>query len=109
MASLAIAQAAHIQMSFGQQIIMVLAFMLTSKGVAGVSRAALVILAGTCGSFGLPAEAGVAMLLAVDGIIDMVRTVVNVFGNGLASVVVAKWEGVFGTEPDALPSGPEQA
>jgi proton glutamate symport protein len=109
MASLAIAQAAHIQMSFGQQIIMVLAFMLTSKGVAGVSRAALVILAGTCGSFGLPAEAGVAMLLAVDGIIDMLRTVVNVFGNGLASVVVAKWEGVFGSEPDALPPEPGQA
>jgi Na+/H+-dicarboxylate symporter len=77
--------------------------MLTSKGVAGVPRATLVIIAATCGSFGLPAEAGVAMLLAVDEIMDMARTTVNVIGNGLASVVIAKWEGVFGTDPEPLP------
>jgi proton glutamate symport protein len=99
-ASITIAQAAHVPLSFGQQLAMVFTFMLTSKGVAGVPRATLVIIAGTCGSFGLPGEAGVAMLLAVDEIMDMARTMINVIGNGLASVVVAKWEGVFGKEPD---------
>ena len=103
LASLTIAQAAGIHMSLGQQLLMVFTFMLTSKGVAGVPRATLVIIAGTCGSFGLPGEAGVAMLLAVDEIMDMARTTVNVIGNGLASVVVARWEGVFGTDPEPLP------
>jgi Na+/H+-dicarboxylate symporter len=98
MASLAIAQAAKIEMSLSQQIAMLLTFMLTSKGVAGVPRATLVIIAGTCASFSLPGEAGIAMLLAVDSVMDMGRTMVNVIGNGLASVVVAKWEGVFGSE-----------
>ena len=96
LASLTIAQAAGIEMSLGQQLIMVLAFMLTSKGVAGVPRATLVIIAGTCASFGLPGEAGVAMLLAVDEVMDMARTTVNVTGNALASVVIARWEGVLG-------------
>ena len=82
---------------------MVFTFMLTSKGVAGVPRATLVIIAGTCASFGLPGEAGVAMLLAVDEIMDMARTTINVIGNGLASVVIAKWEGVFGTETETPP------
>lgn len=103
LASLTIAQAAGIHMSLGQQLLMVFTFMLTSKGVAGVPRATLVIIAGTCGSFGLPGEAGIAMLLAVDEIMDMARTTVNVIGNGLASVVVARWEGVFGTDPESLP------
>ena len=103
LASLTIAQAAGIHMSLGQQLLMVFTFMLTSKGVAGVPRATLVIIAGTCGSFGLPGEAGIAMLLAVDEIMDMARTTVNVIGNGLASVVVARWEGVFGTDPELLP------
>lgn len=98
LAALTIAQAAHIDLTFGQQLVMVLTLMLTSKGVAGVPRATLVIIAGTCASFGLPGEAGIALLLAVDGIMDMARTALNVIGNGLASVVVAKWEGVFGTE-----------
>jgi Na+/H+-dicarboxylate symporter len=95
LASLTIAQAAGVAMPLGQQIVMVLTFMLTSKGVAGVPRATLVIIAGTCASFGLPGEAGVAMLLAVDGLMDMARTTVNVVGNGLASVVIARWEGVW--------------
>jgi proton glutamate symport protein len=95
LASLTIAQAAHIEMSFSQQVVMVVAFMLTSKGVAGVPRATLVIIAGTCGSFGLPGEAGVAMLLAVDELMDMARTTINVIGNALASVVIARWEGVL--------------
>ena len=103
LASLTIAQAAGVHMSLGQQLMMVFTFMLTSKGVAGVPRATLVIIAATCGSFGLPAEAGVAMLLAVDEIMDMARTTVNVIGNGLASVVIAKWEGVFGADPEPLP------
>ncbi|BDU75213.1 dicarboxylate/amino acid:cation symporter [Mesoterricola sediminis] len=101
LASLTIAQAAKIPMTLTQQILMVLTFMLTSKGVAGVPRATLVIIAGTCASFGLPGEAGIALLLAVDEINDMARTTVNVVGNGLASVVIAKWEGLFGTE-DAM-------
>jgi Na+/H+-dicarboxylate symporter len=103
LASLTIAQAAGIHMGLGQQLLMVFTFMLTSKGVAGVPRATLVIIAATCGSFNLPGEAGVAMLLAVDEIMDMARTTVNVIGNGLASVVIAKWEGVFGTDPEPLP------
>ena len=100
LASLTIAQAAHIHMSLGQQLMMVFTFMLTSKGVAGVPRATLVIIAATCGSFGLPGEAGIALLLAVDEIMDMARTAINVIGNGLASVVVAKWEGVFQSETE---------
>jgi Na+/H+-dicarboxylate symporter len=100
LASISIAQAAKIDLSLGQQLAMVLTFMLTSKGVAGVPRATLVIIAGTCASFGLPGEAGVAMLLAVDEVMDMARTMVNVVGNGLASVVVSRWEGVFGRQPD---------
>jgi proton glutamate symport protein len=100
LASLTIAQAAKIELSLTQQIAMVLTFMLTSKGVAGVPRATLVIIAGTCASFGLPGEAGIAMLLAVDEVMDMARTMINVIGNGLASVVIARWEGVFRTEPE---------
>jgi len=96
LASMTIAQAAHIDMPLSKQILMFLTFMLTSKGVAGVPRATLVIIAGTCQSFGLPGEAGVAMLLAVDEVMDMARTMTNVVGNGLASVVVARWEGVLG-------------
>ncbi len=98
-ASLAIAQAAHVHLSVTQQITMVLTFMLSSKGVAGVPRATLVIIAGTCASYGLPGEAGVAMLLAVDEVMDMARTTLNVTGNALASVVIARWEGVFRSEP----------
>ena len=99
LASLTIAQAAKIHMTFSQQLVMVLTFMLTSKCVAGVPRATLVIIAGTCASFGLPGEAGVAMLLAVDEIMDMARTTINVMGNALASIVIAKWEGVLGVGP----------
>jgi proton glutamate symport protein len=100
LASLTIAQAAGIDMPIADQLVMVVAFMLTSKGVAGVPRATLVIIAGTCASFGLPGEAGVAMLLAVDEVMDMARTTINVIGNGLASAVIARWEGVLGTAPE---------
>ncbi|MDB4985058.1 MAG: Proton/glutamate symport protein [Myxococcaceae bacterium] len=95
LASLTIAQAAHVELTLSQQLIMMLSLMLTSKGVAGVPRATLVVIAATCSSFGLPGEAGVAMLLAVDELMDMGRTAINVMGNGLASVVIARWEGAF--------------
>lgn len=94
LASVFVAQAAGVEMTVGQQILMMLTLTLTSKGVAGVPRAALVILAGTVASFGLPLE-GVAIILGVDEIMDMGRTTVNVVGNCLASVVVARWEGEF--------------
>jgi Na+/H+-dicarboxylate symporter len=101
-ASVTIAQAAGVEMTMGEQVAMLLTFMLTSKGVAGVPRATLVIIAGTCASFGLPGEAGVAMLLAVDEIMDMARTMVNVIGNGLAAVVIATWEKVFGQADEGV-------
>jgi len=94
LASIFIAQAAGVHMSWTQQIIMLVTLMVTSKGVAGVSRAALVILLGTVASFNLPAE-GVILLLGVDQLMDMGRTAVNVIGNCLATVVVARWEGAF--------------
>lgn len=94
LAAIFVAQAAGIDLSLGQQFIIVLTLMLTSKGVAGVSRAALVVLAGTLSSFGLPLE-GVAVLLGVDQLMDMGRTMVNVIGNCLATVVIARWEGEF--------------
>ena len=99
LASLTIAQAAKIEMSLSTQIAMVFTFMLTSKGVAGVPRATLVIIAGTTQGFGLPGEAGVAMILAVDEIMDMARSALNLTGNGLASCVIARWEGVFREKP----------
>jgi len=94
LAAIFVAQAAGVDLSIGQQIVIVLTLMLTSKGVAGVSRAALVVLAGTLSSFGLPLE-GVAVLLGVDQLMDMGRTMVNVIGNCLATVVIARWEGEF--------------
>ena len=94
LASVFVAQAAGIDLTFGQQVTMLLTLMLTSKGVAGVPRAALVILAATLAIFHLPIE-GVALLLGVDALMDMGRTMTNVIGNCLASVVVAKWEGEF--------------
>lgn len=79
-------------MSFGTQILMMLTLMLTSKGVAGVPRASLVILAGTLATFNLPIE-GISVLLGADAVMDMARTSVNVLGNCLATAVVARWEG----------------
>jgi proton glutamate symport protein len=94
LASVFVAQAAGVQLTIGHQITMLLTLMLTSKGVAGVPRASLVILAGTLASYGLPLE-GVTLILGVDELMDMARTMVNVIGNCLATVVVAKWEGEF--------------
>jgi proton glutamate symport protein len=92
LASVFVAQAAGMHLSIGEQLVMMLTLMLTSKGVAGVPRAALVILAGTLATFRLPME-GVAVLLGVDALLDMARTSINVLGNCLASAVVARWEG----------------
>ncbi len=103
-ASIFVAQAAGVTLTFQQQIIMMLTLMLTSKGVAGVPRASLVILSGTLASFGLPVS-GVLVILGVDELMDMGRTAVNVIGNCLATVVVSKWEGNFRTEPLPARSG----
>ena len=93
-ASVFAAQAADIELSWTQQIIMMLTLMFTSKGVAAVPRASLVILSGTLASFGLPLEA-VAVILGVDELMDMARTTVNLIGNCLATCVMARWEGEF--------------
>ena len=93
LAAIFVAQAAGIEMPVGQQFLLLLTLMLTSKGVAGVPRAALVILLGTVSSFNLPAEP-VFIILGIDALMDMARTATNVLGNCLATVVIARWEGV---------------
>ena len=93
-AAIFVAQAQGVELSIGQQIIMMLTLMLTSKGVAGVARASLVILMGTIATFGL-SDTPIYIILAVDVLMDMARTSVNMLGNCLATVVVAKWEGEF--------------
>jgi proton glutamate symport protein len=96
-ASIFVAQAAGVHMSLGQQLLMMVTLMLTSKGVAGVPRATLVVLLATAATFRLPTEP-IFVILGIDALADMARTTVNVVGNCLASAVVAKWEGEFGTE-----------
>jgi proton glutamate symport protein len=92
LASIFVAQAAGKHLGTGEQLAMMLTLMLTSKGVAGVPRSALIVLAGAVATFDLPRE-GIAVLLGVDAILDMARTSLNVLGNCLASAVVARWEG----------------
>ncbi len=92
LAAVFVAQAAGVELTGWQQFTMLLTLMLTSKGVAGVPRASLVILAGTLASYGLPLE-GVTLILGVDELMDMARTMTNVIGNCLATAVVARWEG----------------
>jgi proton glutamate symport protein len=94
LASVFVAQAAGIPLSFAQQMVIVFTLMIASKGVAGVPRATLVILMGTASSFGLP-EWPILALLGIDELMDMARTSVNVIGNCLATVVVARWEGEY--------------
>lgn len=96
-ASLFIAQSYGIHLSFEQQITMLLILMLTSKGIAGVPRASLVVIAGTIATFNIP-EAGLALLIGIDPLLDMGRSATNVIGNSLATAVVSKWEGDL-TEP----------
>lgn len=98
LASVFVAQAANIDLSIGDQILMVFTLMLTSKGVAGVPRATLVILLGTAASFGLPLWPIMA-ILGIDELMDMARTSVNVIGNCLATIIIAKWEGEY-KEPE---------
>jgi proton glutamate symport protein len=100
LAAIFVAQAAGIELTVGQQFVLLLTLMLSSKGVAGVPRGALVILLGTVTSFGLPAEP-VFVILGIDAVLDMLRTSVNVLGNCLATVVIARWEGEF---PDSTAS-----
>ncbi len=100
LAAVFVAQAAGVHLSFSTQLVMLLTLMLTSKGVAGVPRASLVILAGTLATFNLPIE-GVAVILGVDTLMDMARTSVNLLGNCLATAVVARWEGVDLSVPPA--------
>jgi proton glutamate symport protein len=100
LAAMFVAQAAGVQMPASQQIVLLLTLMLTSKGVAGVPRGGLVILLGTVTAFGLPVEP-VFIILGIDALMDMVRTSLNVLGNCLATVVIARWEGEFVDEPGA--------
>jgi proton glutamate symport protein len=96
-ASIFVAQAAGIHLSIGQQVLMMATLVLTSKGVAGIPRATLVVLLATAATFHLPVEP-IFVILGIDALMDMARTMVNVVGNCLASVVVAQWEGEFGRE-----------
>lgn len=98
-ASVFVAQAAGIELSLSQQVLMMLTLMLTSKGIAAVPRASLVVLSGTLVTFGLPLE-GVALILGVDELMDMARTTVNLTGNCLASAVMARAEGELNVAPD---------
>jgi proton glutamate symport protein len=104
-AAIFVAQAAGVPLSLGYQLIILLTLMITSKGVAGVPRSSLVILAGTLAHFGLPLE-GVAVILGVDTLMDMGRTTINLVGNCLASVVMARWEGEFRPQPVLATTGP---
>ena len=100
-AALFIAQAFGIEMSFAQQATMLLVMMITSKGIAGVPRASLVVVAATAPLFGLPA-AGILLIMGIDQILDMGRTMTNVLGNGLATAAVAKWQDEIGPEETEL-------
>ena len=100
LASVFVAQAAGIHLPFSQQLAIVFTLMITSKGVAGVPRATLVILMGTAASFGLP-EWPILAILGIDELMDMARTSVNVIGNCLATVVIARWEGELPPKADA--------
>jgi len=99
-ASIFVAQAAGIHLTWGMQLLMMGTLILTSKGVAGVPRAVLVVLLATAATFRLPTEP-IFVILGIDALLDMARTMINVVGNCLASAVIAKWEGQFETE---LPS-----
>ncbi len=97
-ASLFLAQSYDIHLSFGHQLSMLLVLMLTSKGVAGVPRASLVVIAGTLSMFNIP-EAGLFLLIGIDPILDMGRSATNVLGNAMATAVVSKWEGKLKKQP----------
>jgi proton glutamate symport protein len=102
-----VAQAAGVHLPLSQQILMMLTLMLTSKGIAAVPRAGLVILSGTLVQFGLPLQ-GVAVILGVDAFMDMARTSLNVVGNCLATVLMARWDGSFALLPEGAPESETQ-
>jgi Na+/H+-dicarboxylate symporter len=99
-AVLFIAQAYGIELSLGTQITMLLVLMLTSKGMAGVPRASLVVIAATLNQFNIP-EAGLLLILGIDVFLDMGRSATNAVGNSIAAAVVGKWEGELMTESEA--------
>jgi proton glutamate symport protein len=101
-ASVFVAQAAGIDMPISTQLLMMLTLMLTSKGVAAVPRASLVILSGALTQFHLPLE-GIAVILGVDAVMDMARTSVNLLGNCLATAVMARWEGELDLSAERAP------
>jgi Na+/H+-dicarboxylate symporter len=108
-ATIFIAQAYNIPLTLTQQITMLLLLMLTSKGMAGVPRASLVVIAATLSTFNIP-EAGLLLIIGIDQFLDMGRSATNVIGNSLATAVVAKWEGEDVTEElDAPPLHPVPA
>jgi proton glutamate symport protein len=94
LAAVFVAQASNHPLTLGQQLLILLTLMLSTKGIAAVPRASLVVLAGTLAQFGLPLE-GIAVILGVDELMDMARTATNVIGNCMATAVVARWEGEF--------------
>jgi Na+/H+-dicarboxylate symporter len=100
-ASMFIAQAYNMHLGLEQQISMLLVLMITSKGIAGVPRASLVVIAGTLSMFHIP-EAGLLLLLGVDHLLDMGRSATNVIGNAMATAVVSKWEGALEKQPQAV-------
>ena len=105
-ASLFIAQIYGVHLDLGQRALMLLLFMVTSKGIAGVPRASLVVIAATLPYFGIP-EAGLLLVLGVDHFLDMGRSATNVIGNSVAAAAVSKWEGELGPlDPDAVPATP---
>lgn len=97
-ASMFVAQAAGVQLTWDKQLMIIVTLMLTSKGMAGIPRASQVILAGTLVTFGLPLE-GVLLIIGVDELMDMARTTVNLLGNSFSTAVIARWEGEFRKEP----------
>jgi proton glutamate symport protein len=102
-ASVFVAQAAGVNLSLGEQILMMFTLMLTTKGIAGIPRASQVILAGTLVTFNLPLE-GVVLIMGVDELLDMARTTINLVGNCLATAVMGRWEGELKIEPPAVES-----
>ena len=108
LASVFVAQAAGIDMPLSQQLLMMLTLMVTSKGMAAVPRASLVVLSAALTQFGLPVQ-GIAVILGVDAIMDMARTSLNVLGNCLATVLLSRWDGSFELSPEPTPAGPSSA
>jgi proton glutamate symport protein len=100
-ASIFVAQAAGVHLTLNQQLMMMFTLLITSKGIAAVPRASLMVLTGTLTAFNLPLE-GVSIILGVDALMDMARTVVNLVGNCLATAVMGRWEGEFDPNAPAM-------